>query len=273
MNYFIPLLTFCIFAFAEYYPSRFQEGFTYSAEQTRLYSLPDPDAENVVSIPPGELIEIKEFTGNTLFSDSCSWGWYRAEYRLENSVYEGFILDQSLAFTSVSTGNDTILVFQLSSFNTVDNAFEGKISLIANGSILQSLGYQPNWTPYGRLFDYDVTLTLVDSGNMDNVKQLFIFYSGLDVSGLKDREDIIVLTDNNVLVEGPKAISIFVEDETKLVSEIILPSSSEGQINQITIPVTTYNFDENTESWIQIDKYSKIYQWQDNSFIETDYSL
>lgn len=252
---------------ADYYPVRFQEGFTYSAEHTNLFTTPDLSAEVVASIPPGELLEIVEFTDQTVEIESCNWGWYKAKYRLENSIYEGFVLDKHLAFASISIGNDSIFVFNLSSFNTTDNAFEGRMSLIASGEILQSLNYRPNWTPYGRIFDYDVTLTQAESTGLSNMSHLFIFYSGLDVSELQSREDIIVLTKNNLLIEGPQAISIYRENESRSETRIILPSVSS---DIITLMHTVDCFEESTNSWIRTKEYCTVYQWEANSFSEVN---
>lgn len=268
MKYLFILFLLCTLVYADYYPIRFQEGFTYSSEHTQLLETTTIDSEVIVSIPPGELLEIKEFTGQTLESDSCNWGWYRAEYRLENSIYEGFVLDKHLAFASVSAGSDSILVFKLDSFNTTANAFEGEMLLIAGGRVLQSLNYRPNWTPYGRIFDYDVTLTEVSPIGLSDVKKLFIFYSGLDVSELQSREDVIALTNSNTLIEGPHAISIYKEDENRSETTIILPSDSEGNSNQITLFHTVDFFEESSGNWICAEEYSSVYQWENNKFIE-----
>ncbi len=267
MKYLFTLLLLNALAFADYYPVRFQEGFTYSAEHTHLFTTPDLSAEVVTPVPPGELLEIEEFTGQTIEIESCNWGWYKAKYRVENSIYQGFVLDKHLAFASILIGNDSIFVFNLSSFNTTDNAFEGRLSLIAGGEILQSINYQPNWTPYGRMFDYDVTLTQAESTGLSNVSHLFIFYSGLDVSELQSREDIIVLTNDNLLITGPQAISIYKDNESRSETKIILPLVSS---DIITLIHTIDCFEESTNSWIRTDEYSTVYQWEANTFREVN---
>ena len=255
------LLILTFIALADYYPSRFDEGYSYSATETILFSLPTDTSETVVVIPAGELVEIIEFTGETFEADSCSWGWYRAGYRVQNTEYDGFIRDKDLAFAHLSLGPDTLFVFSLSGFNTIDNAFEGKISIISDGQILSTEEYRPNWTPYGRMFDYDVTASLANPQNLTAVNRLIVFYSGLDVSGVECRKDLFLWTDDGRLVEGPQAISLFEDEDSRQTTVFILPSTPGGEMNRISLRESKETFDAATQTWILIEELTSDFLW------------
>ncbi len=262
------LLTCAFIANAEYYPSRFDEGFTYSAIETRLFSFAADTSETVIVIPAGELLEIKEFTGETFMADSCSWGWYRARYRVENREYDGFVRDRNLAFAHLPLGLDTLFVFSLSGFNATDNAFEGAISIISDGQILFSEDYRPNWTPYGRMFDYDVTASAANPQNLTNVRKLIVFYSGLDVSGVQCREDLFLWTDDGRLVEGPQAISLSEDEDSRQTTVFILPSTPGGEADRISLRERIETFNRETQAWMLTSEQTSDFFWTGSRFEE-----
>ncbi len=196
------LVAFVTLANANYYPSRFEDGFTFSATETCMYSAPWDSTSVVATIPAGELIEITEFAEITFYADSCDWGWYLAEYREENTIFRGYVQDRNLAFASIALGVDTLLVFRLTAFNTVDNAYEGQLSVIVSGEAIFQEDYRPHWTPWGRMFDYDVEFSHGSADGFTGVKNVILLYFGLDVSGVESRQDLLVWTEDNQLVPG-----------------------------------------------------------------------
>ena len=253
---------------ADYYPVRFEEGYAFSAKETTLFVAPNDTSEAVTIIPPGEFLEIKSFTEVTFTADSCLWGWYGTTYRLENTKYEGFVQDRDLAFSNVLLGMDTLFVFRLTHFNVTENAFEGEISVIADGEVLYTQSYRPNWTPYGRMFDYDVTSTLADPDNLTAVRKLIVFYSGLDISGARCRSDILVWTDDCRLVAGPQAVSFLEDEASRQTTEIILPSTPGGHPDEITLHTVTELYNEETGVWEEAGDTSTRYRWSGHVFEE-----
>lgn len=262
------LLTVAALAGAEYYPSRFEEGYTFSAKETFLYTAPDLESAIVTLVPPGEFIEITEFTEVTLESDSCQWGWYSAAYRLENTEYSGFVLDRDLAFAHISLGVDTMFVFRLTGFDTVHNAYDGEVSIIAGGEVIFQEDYRPQWTPWGRMFDYDVFLTAGSADGFTGAKDLLFLYFGLEVSGVESREDLLIWTDNQKLAHGPQVMILDDSDVIRYWTEVILPTTPGGIQEQVMLHFFTEEYNPDIGSWESVEDRTVVYLWTGEDFQE-----
>lgn len=253
---------------AGYYPARFEAGFTYTAREAVIYAAPSDSSEAVVSVPPGELLEIVGFSGETFSADSCDRGWYQAGYRHNNTVYTGFVQDTNLAFTSLSLGPDTLFVFRLSGFNVADNAFEGEVSVIANGVPVSTQSYRPHWTPYGRMFDYDVTARAASPEGFSNAAAVIILYFGLDAPEVDCREDMLVWTTDGRLVAGPKLLILADSDTERYSPETILPTTPGGRNNMVTHNFYTEKYNSDTDTWEPCEDSTAIYTWTGEVFTD-----
>ena len=262
------LMAVAALASAEYYPSRFEEGYTFSAKETLLYTAPDRESAVITAVPPGEFLEITDFTEITLESDSCQWGWYGATYRLENTEYSGFVLDRDLAFAHVSLGVDTLFVFRLTGFDTVDNAYDGEISIIAGGEVIFQEDYRPKWTPWSRMFDYDVFVTIDNPDGLTGAKDLLFLYFGLDVSGVECREDLLVWTDHSKLVHGPRVMILDDSDTIRYWTEIILPTTPGGVHEQVMHHFLGEEYNLDTGQWESVEDRTVVYLWTGEGFQE-----
>lgn len=260
------LLIVAAVARAEYYPSRFEDGYSFTAKETTLYSVHDDSSQTVAVIPPGSFIQITGFTEETFFADSCRWGWYEASYRLENTEYTGYVQDRDLAFSHLSLGVDTLFVFSLTRYNTLEKAFEGEIAIIVSGEILLREEYRPSWTAYRRLFDYDVTCTAANSSGLTGVRNLITFYSGINISGVECAEDLIVWTDDNQLIKGPRAFSMFIDEVSRRTTDIILPSTPGGEENRVTLHMISEAYSLEEKSWIPGEEQTTHFLWDGSKF-------
>ncbi len=262
------LLVVAALAGAGYYPSRFEEGYTFSARETFIYTAPHRESEVITLIPPGEFLEITEFTEITLESDSCQWGWYGATYRLENTEYNGFVLDRDLAFAHISLGVDTLFVFRLTGFDTVDNAYDGEVSIIAGGEVIFQEDYRPQWTPFGRMFDYDVFVTAGSTDGLTGAEDLLFLYFGLDVSGVESREDLLIWTDDQKLVHGPRVIILDDSDTIKYWTEVILPTTPGGVQEQVMHHFLGEEYNSVTGLWESVEDRIVVFLWTGEDFVE-----
>lgn len=264
------LLAVAAVASAGYYPSRFEEGYTFSATETFLYTAPDLESAVIIPVPPGEFLEITEFTEVTLESDSCQWGWYGATYRLENTEYSGFVLDKDLAFAHISLGVDTMFVFRLTGFDTVDNAYDGEVSIIAHGEVIFQEDYRPQWTPYSRMFDYDVFVTAGSSDGFTGAEDLLFLYFGLDVSGVESREDLLIWTDDGRLVHGPVVMILDDSDTIKYWTEVILPTTPGGVQEQVMHHFLGEQYNPDTGQWELVEDKTVVFLWTGEDFVEEE---
>lgn len=255
------LLAVAALAAAGYYPARFEEGYTFSAKETFLYTAPDQKSTVVAFIPPGEFLEITEFTEVTLESDSCQWGWYSATYRLENTEYSGFVLDRDLAFAHIPLGVDTLFVFRLTGFDTVDNAYDGEVSIIAGGEVIFQETYRPQWTPWSRMFDYDVFVTPGSTHGLTGAEDILFLYFGLEVSGVEGREDLLIWTDDCRLVRGPGIMILDDSDTIKYWTEVILPSTPGGVQEQVMHHFMGEEYNLDTGQWESVEDRTVVYLW------------
>ncbi|GEM_PF-2583538 len=255
---------------AEYYPARFEDGVTYSAVETSLYSAPADTSEIITVIPPGELLEIPGFTGEILAADSCSWGWYEARYRINNEVLSGFVTDRDLAFASLPLGIDTLFVFRLTGFDVEDNAFDGEVSVIAGGKRICTQNYRPQWTPYHRIYDYEVVATPADSRGFNEVSRLFLLHFGMDYPGVECREDILVWTTDHKLLTGPQTIIPGSSDTVRYTTEVILPATPGGHHGQIQIYLIREHRADSTQEWEVAEDSTILYRWNGEQFTAVD---
>ncbi len=251
---------------AEYYPVRFEDGVTYSATETSLYAAPCDTAEVITVIPPGELLEIQGFTGEILAADSCSWGWYEAQYRVNNELYSGFVIDRDLAFASLPLGIDTLFVFRLTGFDVEDNAFDGEVSVIAGGEKIYTQNYRPHWTPYQRIYDYEVTAAPAALRGFNGVSSLVFLYFGMDYPGVECREDILAWTTGHKLVTGPQTIVPGSSDTVRYTTEVILPATPGGHDNQIQLNLIREQRDDSTHDWEIAEDTTTLYLWNGEQF-------
>jgi len=251
---------------AEYYPVRFEDGVTYSATETSLYAAPCDTAEVITVIPPGELLEIQGFTGEILAADSCSWGWYEAQYRVNNELYSGFVIDRDLAFASLTLGIDTLFVFRLTGFDVEDNAFDGEVSVIAGGEKIFTQSYRPHWTPYHRIYDYEVTAAPADSRGIEGVSSLIILYFSMDYPGVECREDILAWTTGHKLVTGPQTVIPGSSDTERYTTEMILPATPGGHDGQIQLNLIREQCADSTHSWEAAEDTTTLYRWTGEQF-------
>ena len=264
----IILLILAAAAGAEYYPSRFEEGHTFSAKETILYTVPSDTSAVITLIPPGEFLEITEFAEETFTADSCQWGWYGAEYRQNNTVYTGFVQDRDLAFTHTLLGADTLFVFRLSGFNTADNAYEGEISVITDGEVIFTQAHRPQWTPWGRMFDYDVESRTASSEGFTGAKDLIFLYFGLEGSGLECREDMILWTEEHQLISGPSITILDDSDVIRYWTEVILPTTPGGHNEQVEHHFLGEEFNLETGQWESVEDRTLVFRWTGHGFEE-----
>jgi hypothetical protein len=266
-------LALAMLCLSDYYPSRFEEGYTFTAAATILYGKPDHSSSVLIEIPAGELLEILEFTGETFTADSCDWGWYEAAYRLGELEYTGFILDRDLAFSHLSLGSgevDTLFVYRLTGFDPEDCAFNGEASVVADGEILDSIDYRPCWTAWGRIFDYDLYSWLPDPSGFSDVRDLIGLAFYVDACGYECRDDLLAWTSDGRLIPGPQSSSISEAGLFHHWAEVILPSDSGGVAEQVTYHSFGEVYDEETDSWELIVDEITVYVWTGDGFEEKD---
>jgi len=266
MKYIPAVLLFLTVSTAEYYPARFEDGVTYSAAETLLYTAPADTSEVITVIPPGELLEIPGFTGEIFAADSCSWGWYEAQYRINNEVFSGFVTDRNLAFASLPLGIDTLFVFRLTGFDVEDNAFNGEVSVIAGGERIYTKSCRPHWTPYNRIYDYEVAAAPADSRGFDEVSRMFILCFGMDYPGVECREDIFVWTTGHKLVAGPQTIIPGSSDTVRYTTEAVLPTTPGGHDGQIQLHLIREQRTDNTHNWEVAEDSITLYRWTGEQF-------
>jgi hypothetical protein len=251
---------------ADYYPARFEEGYTFTAAATGLYGEPDTAGVELVEIPPGELLEIEGFTGVTLVADSCAWGWYEAGYRLGDLELDGYVLDRDLAFASVLLGPDTVFVYRLTGFDTDAGFFTGEASVVRDGEVLDALDYPPCWTPWGRTFDYDVLAFLEDPSGFDGVRALVCLSFGMHACGYENRDDLLAWTRDGRLVAGPRASSIAEGGLFHCWTETVLPSDSGGVRNLVILHSFMDEYVEETDEYVVTDERTEVVSWTGGSF-------
>jgi hypothetical protein len=260
------LLLLSAVALADYYPARFEEGYTFTAVATGLYREPDTASALMAEVPPGELLEIEGFSGVTMVADSCAWGWYEAGYRLGVTEIHGYVLDRDLAFASVLLAPDTVFVYRLTGFDTEAGFFTGEAAVVSDGRVLASVDYPPCWTPWGRTFDYDVLAFLEDPSGLDGVSALVCLSFGMHACGYENRDDLLAWTRDGRLVAGPQASWIAEGGLFHVWTEIVLPSDSGGVRNRVIHRSFRDEYVEETDEYVVTDEWTEIFSWTGDSF-------
>lgn len=258
---------------ADYFPVRFEDGYTFSACRTSLYEAPDQSSVVLIVIPAGELLEIPGFTGETFTADSCEWGWYEALYRLGNAEFTGYVQDRDLAFSHVSLGTggvDTLFVYRITGFDPELMIFSGEASVVADGEILDRLDYRPCWTPWGRIFDYDISSGLADPSGFSDVRDLIRLSFNLYACGYENRDDLLAWTDDGRLIPGPKASWISEAGLFHYRTDVILPSDSGGVPEQVIHHSLGEEYFEETDTWVTYEEEVTVYLWTGDRFTELE---
>ncbi len=267
----ISILILAAASIADYFPVRFEDGYTFTAVATGLYEAPDHSSAVLIDVPCGEFLEIPGFSGETFTADSCEWGWYEAVYRLGNDEYAGYVQDRDLAFSHVSLGTgemDTIFVYRLTGFSPDSMIFRGVASVVADGEILDSIDYRPCWTPWGRIFDYDIYSGLVDPSGFTRISDLIVLSFCLEACGFENRDDLVVWTEGGRLIPGPKASWISEAGLFHYRTDVILPSDSGGVAEQVIHHSLGEEYYEETDTWEQVLDEITVYTWTGDGFEE-----
>lgn len=268
------LLVLATVSVADDYSYRFSEGFTYSACHTALYLNPDSLSPVVVRIPPGEYLEILEFSGRTFLAYSSWWGWYKATCSVGDIEYSGFIQDRDLAYTYIplsDEGTDSLFVFRILGYNQKDNAFDGRASVIVDGEIIASLDHQPRWWSYQgeRKFDYELNTWFEDASGFTGVRNLISLDSYYPCCGYPGRTDLMFWTDDGRLICGP--LPPDESDEAYVFHNsvsVILPSDSTGIDEHIIFRIHGEAYDEETDLWEDFRNEIESYLWTGEEFVE-----
>ncbi len=267
----LSILILVAVSIADYFPIRFEEGYTFTAVATGLYEAPDHSSTVLIEIPCGELLEIPGFSGKTFKADSCEWGWYEAVYRLGNGEYTGYVQDRDLAFSHLSLGTgeiDTIFVYRLTGFNPEDNAFDGEVSVITGGEVLDRLDYRPCWTPWGRIFDYDLYSYLADPTGFSDVRNLIRISFYVDVCGYLCRDDLLAWTEDGRLIPGPQSESVSEAGLFHHWTEVTFPSDTGGVAEQVMYHSFGEVYNEESDTWEQVVDELTVYVWTGDGFEE-----
>ena len=260
----VTLLVIVGILIADYYPVRFLDGYAYTAGPTALYVAPELPEDIILTIPPGELLEIKGFTGITIIYDSYQWGWYEAAWNTDSMNHSGYVFEPDLALSHLFLSEDTLLVYRTIGFR--EEAVTGIVSVIVSGDVLTSLEVQPIWLQ--GLYSFDVHSCLLDPYGIEGVRNLISLYSGDCIEIGSDREYLIAWTDDGQLVEGPHALGVAPGGPTLYWTEVILPSDDGGEDNRVKFNILGAVYDPDTNDWERIIDELVIYQWTGQEFEE-----
>ena len=248
---------------SDYYPVRFEDGYAYTAGSTALYVYPDLPEEIIVTVPPGELLEIPDFTGLTITFDLYQFGWYEAVWIQDSVSYSGYVFEPDLALSHLPLGEDTLLVYSTIGFR--EDAVTGVLSVIVSGEVQTSLFVQPAWLQ--GLLSFNVRLCLLDPSGLWGVRNLVSLYSGKWTMEGLEREYLIAWTDDGQLIEGPQTVGAALGGPTNYWTEVILPSDEGGGDEQVMFNLLGEAYNPDTDTWDVIIDELDVYLWTGEEFI------